>query len=359
MRILLASGEEAVYRTVEELALGISSGMITADARFFDSPSQGWRAIDSHPEYHEAIARAATLGAGIEVGPLYAPTMSTAVIPGIKPHRGSVPFQIYQMFSLSAAELQAKRRPAWLLPALAGVAGLGLLLSLFLVLRSGKGNSTSAEEIPSLAVRAIPVSGPQLPSPLSVEAMRLAPMNLNSHLSFTIEAAGRRLSDTAEAIGASNLLSRGRQLATDSVRQTRALLAALRQMVSGYRAAQQHARNAYRDTAAMLVKSGFWSKIDQQEWKVYPMVSESPQEAAQADSLLDSLQELYDLLDEQPHAYREIAGRIQFDDPTSSQQYERLRGLLSRYEAVPDSSVGRTTAFDVLRRATASRYPRP
>jgi hypothetical protein len=276
------------------------------------------------------------------------------MIPSIQPDRASGSFQIYQMFSLSAAELQAKKRPAWLLSALAGLAGVALLVSLILVLR-GRGNSAGGEEIAPLSASALPVSGPRLPAPSSVEAMRLAPMNLNSHLSFAIEAAGRRLNDSVEAIGAHSLLSRGRQLSADSVKHTRDVLVALRSLISSYRTAQHNAQNAYRDTAAMLVKSGFWSKIDQQEWKVYPPATESPQDAAQADSLLNHLEELYDLLEEQPHAYREVAGHIQFDDEASSQQYERLRTLLARYEGQEDGNFGKASSLTVLRKAARGK----
>lgn len=366
MRILLASGEEAVYRTVDELAMGISSGTITADARFFDLPSQDWRAIDGHPEYHEALARAAAIAPGFELESHPVASAMAPVVPSIRPERRSGSLQIYQMFSLSAAELQARKRPAWLLPGLAVLAAIVLLVSLTVALR-GRGGSARGEEVESLAVSAVPVSGPRLPAPSSVEAMRLAPMNLNSHLTFAVEAAGRRLSDSIDAIGARGLLTRGRLLSADSVRRTREILVAMRSLISSYRASQRNAQQAYRDTAAMLVKSGFWSKIDQQEWRVYPPVSESPQDAAQADSLLDQLGELYDLLEEQPHAYREVEGRIQFDDPASNLQYERLRAVLSRHEISQEGIPGRPTSLSVLRKATSdnrgtarpTRYPLP
>ncbi len=354
MRILLGSGEEAVYRTVDELALGISSGTVTASARFFDSPSQGWRAIDAHPEYQAALARAANFGPGIDLVP--PPSGAAPVIPEIQLERASGTFQIYQMFSLSAAELQAKKRPAWLLPAIAGVAALALAISLWVAIGGKRPLHEVAEEVTSLAATTtVPVADTRLPVPSSVAAMRLAPMNLNSHLTFALEAAGRRLSDSAEALGAKGLLTRGRLLSADSVRHTRDLLVTLRTMIANYRAVQRRTQDAYRDTAAMLVKSGFWSKIDQQEWKVYPSASESPLDVARADSLLNQLEALYDLLEEQPHGYREVDGRIQFDDQASGQQYERLRSQLSRHDQ-PDLSL-RTTALAVLRRATSG--PRP
>jgi len=363
MRILLASGEEAVYRTVDELAMGISSGTITAAARFFDLPTQGWLAIDSHPEYHEALARAATLGATMDLeSPPLVPPGSPAL--AIQPDRASGSFQIYQMFSLSAAELQARRRPRWLLPGLAAGAGLAMLISVGFALRGNRGgNSGLGEEAPALSVTARPVSSSRpLPPPSSVEAMRLAPVNLNSHLTFAMEAAGRRLADSAEAIGVRGLLGHGRQLTADSVHRTRDLLVALRALVANYRGAQHHAAVAYRDTAAILAKSGFWSRIDQQEWKVYPSSIESPEEAAEVDSILTNLEQLYDLLEEQAGTYREGGGRLQFDDPATGVQYERLRALLSRYEGPEDGGYARPNgALALLRRVLSqsrARSPR-
>jgi ubiquinone biosynthesis protein UbiJ len=363
MRILLATGEEAVYRTVEELAMGISSGTITAAARFFDLPTQGWRAIDSHPEYHEALARAASLASGSDFESQPAPKPGTSA-PPMQPDAASGPLPIYQMFSLSAAELQARRRPAWLLPGLAGAAGLAMLISvIFAVWGTRGGNTSFAEPSPALSVMTRPASdAPLLPPPSSVEAMRLAPVNLNSHLAFAIDAAGRHLSDSVVAIGAQRLLSRGRQLTQDSVRLTGDLLATVRALVANYRGAQRQILAAYRDTAAILVKSGFWSKIDQQEWKVYPPSVESAEEGAEVDSILTNLERLYELLAEQPGGYREVEGHIQFDDPASGIQYERLRTMLSRYEGEQETALTRPNgALAMLRRAlsqTAARSPR-
>jgi hypothetical protein len=360
MRILLATGEEAVYRTVEELAMGISSGTITAAARFFDMPTHAWRAIDSHPEYHQALARAATLASGSDFESLPAPRPGTSA-PPVRPDAASGPLPIYQMFSLSAAELQARRRPSWLLPGLAGAAGLAMLVSVIFAVRGTRGGNGFAEQSPGAPVTARPASDtPLFPPPSSVEAMRLAPVNLNSHLTFAIDVAGRHLSDSVTEIGAQRLLSRGRQLTQDSVRLTRDLLVTVRALVANYRGAQRQVLAAYRDTAAILVKSGFWSRIDQQEWKVYPPSVESTEEEAQVDSILTNLERLYDLLEEQPGGYREVEGHIQFDDPASGLQYERLRTMLSRYEGEQERAMARPHgALAMLRRALGQTTPRP
>ena len=54
-RIRLASGEEAVYRTAEELALGVSSGVISAGAEVFHKAAGRWLPIDRHPDYRAVV----------------------------------------------------------------------------------------------------------------------------------------------------------------------------------------------------------------------------------------------------------------------------------------------------------------
>jgi hypothetical protein len=148
------------------------------------------------------------------------------------------------------------------------------------------------------------------------------------------------------------LLSRGRQLTPDSVRLTRDLLASVRTLVAGYRGAQRQTATAYRDTAATLIKSGFWSRIDQEEWRLYPPSMESPREAALADSLLGGLESLYVLLEGQSGRYQEVDGRLRFDDPASDAQYHRLSALLSRHEAAGDTTrISPNGALAILRRA--------
>ena len=360
LRILLASGEEAVYRTVEELAMGISSGTITAAALVFDARTQDWRSIDSHPEYHQALARAATLTMELESEPIAVVMVPTPV------ERASGPAQIYQMFSRSAAELQSRKRPAWLLPALTGVACLVMLVSVALALR---GDHTAP-----LQVESDPVSPPQLvspatarpaegspviPSTLSVEAMRLAPVNLANHLALAMEAAGQRLADSTDQLGVRGLLKSSRLLSPDSVRQTRNALAVVRSLITTYRGSQRGTAIAYRDTAALLIKTGFWSKIDEQEWRLHPNPIESRSDAAQADSIIGTLDRLYDLLEKEAGRYGEAGGRLQFEEPGTSEQYDRLRANLARHAVPRDSTWVRSTGpLAVLLRAVNGSPPR-
>jgi hypothetical protein len=54
-RIEVAPGEETVFRTIEELAIGIRNGVITPRARIFHQASQKWLPIGLHPHYKKAL----------------------------------------------------------------------------------------------------------------------------------------------------------------------------------------------------------------------------------------------------------------------------------------------------------------
>lgn len=54
-RIELAPGEESVFRTIEELAIGVRNGLVTPRARIFHSASQKWLPIEFHPHYKKAL----------------------------------------------------------------------------------------------------------------------------------------------------------------------------------------------------------------------------------------------------------------------------------------------------------------
>ena len=54
-RIEVAPGEETVFRTIEELAVGIRNGVVTPRARVFHQASQKWLPIGLHPHYKKAL----------------------------------------------------------------------------------------------------------------------------------------------------------------------------------------------------------------------------------------------------------------------------------------------------------------
>jgi hypothetical protein len=55
-RIRLATGEEAVYRTVQELAQAVASGMVSPDAEVYHKAANRWLPVNTHPDYRAAMA---------------------------------------------------------------------------------------------------------------------------------------------------------------------------------------------------------------------------------------------------------------------------------------------------------------
>ena len=54
-RIEVAPGEETVFRTIEELAIGMRNGLVTPRSRIFHNASQKWLPIEFHPHYKKAL----------------------------------------------------------------------------------------------------------------------------------------------------------------------------------------------------------------------------------------------------------------------------------------------------------------
>jgi hypothetical protein len=86
-RIEVASGEETVFRTIEELAVGIRNGVVTPRARIYHHASQKWLPIGLHPHYKKALEMPAASAS-------HAPVIATTPVPTpsrLKAHSSSHP----------------------------------------------------------------------------------------------------------------------------------------------------------------------------------------------------------------------------------------------------------------------------
>ena len=54
-RIELTPGEETVFRTLEELAIGVRNGLVTPRSRIYHNASEKWLPIEFHPHYKKAL----------------------------------------------------------------------------------------------------------------------------------------------------------------------------------------------------------------------------------------------------------------------------------------------------------------
>ncbi len=76
-RIEVGPGEETVFRTIEELAVGIRNGVITPRARIYHHASQKWLPIGLHPHYKKALE----LPAATAASPFAPPSQPKAQAP--------------------------------------------------------------------------------------------------------------------------------------------------------------------------------------------------------------------------------------------------------------------------------------
>ncbi len=92
-RIRLTSGEEAVYRTADELALAVRSGVLSPKSEVFHKAAERWLPIEVHPDYRAVVTgkRPAVRASGnfeapaLEPAPTVAPVAEPAVeIPPIE-----------------------------------------------------------------------------------------------------------------------------------------------------------------------------------------------------------------------------------------------------------------------------------
>ena len=82
-RIRLASGEESVFRTAEELARAVTSGMVSETAEVFHKSAGKWLPINVHPDYRAVVTgkRPAATIAPVATGPAPAIQTSSPAIP--------------------------------------------------------------------------------------------------------------------------------------------------------------------------------------------------------------------------------------------------------------------------------------
>jgi len=59
-RIRLASGEQAVFRTVEELTLAVQSGVVGPTAEVYLPDANRWMQMESHPDFQASRVKPAS-----------------------------------------------------------------------------------------------------------------------------------------------------------------------------------------------------------------------------------------------------------------------------------------------------------
>ena len=81
-RIRLSSGQEQVYRSIQELTAGVQRGEVTSEAEIYHQRSERWLAIESHPHYRMALeGGTATRTSRLKFTRPSSPSTTPAVLP--------------------------------------------------------------------------------------------------------------------------------------------------------------------------------------------------------------------------------------------------------------------------------------
>jgi hypothetical protein len=334
IRLRYATGEEAIFRSVEELALGLRSGIIGTDTYVLDNSAHVWQPLTHHPLYQQATTLAATLNpyGDLELEPasLASTPPNGTRISGQQRALLTQPRSVYQMASISGGELQARRHQKTLLKA-------GIVAGAVLVV------ATSAfmiwKERGRAAERAFAQAQTLPPSPAARRTTR-PPASGTYWLSPGI-LAGRRedaqaridhaLVDSSTHLWWQGLLALERLRSADSIRVELERLKRWRRLSNDHRNASFAMLKAYQDTANIQVRNDQWSLLDVNDWRSRPAFVEGPADALRVDSLLGGLQKLYELLLAQGEDYRLEPGRAEFTNHRARVEYQRLGGILRRH----------------------------
>jgi hypothetical protein len=145
----------------------------------------------------------------------------------------------------------------------------------------------------------------------------------------------RSLTDSAVRMGLEDLASVSRLASPDSLKAGVDILRRWRSLAESYRTTSFVMLRAYQDSANAQVKLDQWSLLDANDWKSRSAFVEGPLDGLQADSLVTSLQRLYEVLLGQQGNYSFESGRAQFAALRARVEYQRVVGLLERYGPTP------------------------
>jgi hypothetical protein len=301
-RIRLESGEEAVYRTADELALAVGSGVVGGSAEVFHNSASRWLPIDRHPDYRAAVTRKrpatppsildaetpeSTSGEPIEPLPSATfalqpesdtpsadPTAATEIIEEYDPTKDPTPILSEGPPPAGQSDHRARRLRLWLALAIIlggfGLAGGGALVAwryLLPLLEQGRPSprlteGMSPEPVPLVrGTEAFPTaySAPSPPVPLSPEPalpVSRSPEFRTSRLEATrnqtpgyYEAyadARAEMADAFDYIQFQQVFSPSRFAAPESLRATRRMVAAATNILRVYRGREVMLEQTYR-----------------------------------------------------------------------------------------------------------------
>lgn len=330
-RVRLASGEEVLFQSVEELAQGIRSGEISASALLFHTKGNRWVPITVHPEYSAALERNAAVATTEEIRQAEPAQPATELAPG-----NAVP--VYQMVSVSARELAARRRPRWILPGTGAISFLVFLMTVALVFQPG------SEAIQNVLDGRNPLRGaPAKPvrttepdtNALDAPGRPIDPPLLAARMARSGRALSTVFLDSMAALGLEGLLAPHRLAVPESVAAIRLKLEQFRALRAAFLQDAAAMERAYEDSAARFASSGQWARVELVEWHARVVELEDAKGAARTEEVLTSLDSLYRLLDDEQGRVLFSNGQARFLRAAAGAQYDRLRTVLMDYGSLP------------------------
>jgi hypothetical protein len=392
-RIRLSNGEEAVFRSIEELSLGIASGVIAPDAQIYHKKSDSWLPLRTHPDYKAAIeqrpialeelesAEDVTSAAAEDGSPdpqLGAASEGPVEVAGSEsmPEVRSLddlPLEdtaltgaVLQMESRSGRELLLRRKnPIPLMAAIGGIAAAIIIVVLFVLPRPTP-PVPEAVKPPNLGTtHPDPIPLTPTPAPTTVESLAAAraesphagppvptPEELSTRRDLARDHQIQALDQGIARLGFTRLFTPTRLASSDSVRLTRKAIGPLRTLVTQFRFAIAQLDITYQDSAERLGASGVWPVGALTSWKAKGPAGEDKEEVAQSDSLLNAIDRLFGLLTEEEGKYTSNEESISFNDASAAADYDGIRNLIEHL--IPTDSIVPPNHVPLARLAAAA-----
>jgi hypothetical protein len=397
-RIRLATGEEAVFRSIEELSVGIASGVIAPDAEIYHKQSRSWLPIRSHPDYQAALEQppvaleepdatpessttpleesselelvTSSEGSLSGTPELDSPSEETS-LEEVPLELGLLPAPVLQMESRSGRELLLKRKnPTPLMIGIGGAAAAAIVVVLFVLPRPTP-PIPEATKPPNIgATHPDPLPLTPSPAPTTVESLAASPAESDHRAGPQIptpeDLAVRRdlardhqinaLDQGIAKLAFTRLFTPSRLATADSVRLTRRAIGPLRTMLTQYRTSVAEIDIVYQDSAERLGASGVWPVGALTSWKAAGPAGEDKEEVAQSDSLLGAIDRLFALLAEEDGKYQSNGESISFSDASAAADYDGIRNLIEHLTAFDSTA---TPSHAPLARLAAAATPPP
>lgn len=402
--IRLASGREAAFPTIQELALAIQRGDVDRDALIFHRRTGEWLPIERHPQFFAQAAERTTRPDGpatlapvadpdpVVPTPLIAPTPLVTPTPLVAPTPMPPPIAPPPPRTVAATPKPAPpppeppaetprrgriarapdpalerapgrgRRLAMLVAGLVIIGGGAAGVAIGLRLRpdggaaDGSGGYQPAPP-PSSLVRPEPAaevpSQAGTPLPPARRGDPLAPVSaesLEARHGRSFAASQAQLAAELRAVGLDNLFGVRSFATPEGARAGRRIVAAALNVVGQFHRREVMIDQAYRDTAAFQSSRAGWSRAERDAWDSRPTLREAYAAADLAESLLADADSLLSIL-AGAGSYEVRGDTIHFGEPAIAASYRAQRARIAQRSGAPVGDPDRRPTLALVRRS--------